>query len=79
MSETIRAPFTQEQVDGLNRWQAAGTVHPFTCGNRSGHPMDPEGDYGVLVATPEGWVCRHCDYTQNFAHDFMVDPPPDWR
>ncbi len=71
----IHAPFTEEQVEGLNRWQRSTTVHPFTCAHREGHPMDPEGDYGVLVAKPEGWTCRHCDYTQDWAWDFMVLKP----
>lgn len=71
MSDEIRAPFTREQADGLNRWQAAGWVHPFTCGgNHSGHV--------TLVATTEGWHCPevHCSYTQDWAHAFMADGPP---
>lgn len=68
----LRAPFSPTQVEALNRWQATRRVHPFTCGNRENHPLDPEGDYGVLVATESGWVCRHCDYTQSWAHDFMT-------
>jgi hypothetical protein len=65
----ITAPFTPEQVAALNRWQERGDVHPFTCGNsqcRSSHPND------ALVATPNGWMCRHCDYTQQWAHGFMA-------
>jgi hypothetical protein len=31
----------------------------------------------VLVATPRGWICRDCEYTQNWAHDFMLSPPVD--
>lgn len=27
----------------------------------------------ALVAHPEGWKCPCCDYTQNWAHDFMAD------
>lgn len=69
----VFAPFTPEQVVILNRYQRERVFHPFTCGNRDGHPMDPEGDYGVLVATEAGWVCRHCDYTQTWAHSWMAD------
>lgn len=27
----VRAPFTDEQVLALNRWQTSGMMHPFTC------------------------------------------------
>lgn len=72
----IESPFTPEQVEGLNRYQRLALTHPFTCANRgdAAHAeLDPEGDYGVLVATEAGWVCRHCDYTQTWAHAFMAD------
>jgi hypothetical protein len=65
----IRAPFTPAQVEALNRWQQAGTVHPFTC-------ADDHGPDDVLVATPAGWVCPSCAYTQDWAHDMMLDAPP---
>lgn len=76
---TITAPFTPEQVESLNRFQRSGEFHPFTCGgNRSDEAHvayakehgDP--DYGLLVATPDGWVCPVCDYKQGWAHDFMA-------
>lgn len=60
----IRAPFTPEQVRALNHWQHARHVHPFTCGNDSGHR--------VLLATEQGWACEDCDYRQDWAHGFMA-------
>lgn len=78
-----QAPWTPQQVLALNRWQEAGTVHPFTCG--SGDRMDfahvayanrNGGDFGQLVATARGWICPACSYTQDWAHDFMLEPPP---
>lgn len=74
-----KAPWTNEQVAALNAYQQAGVMHPFTCPNRSepGHVCDPEwgrGDKGVLRATNDGWVCTGCDYTQDWAHDFMEKP-----
>jgi hypothetical protein len=60
----IYAPWTEEQVKALNRWQEAGYVHPFTCW---------EGD--DLVATTGGWVCPKCSYQQNWAHSFMLEEP----
>ena len=61
----ISAPFTEKQMDSLNAWQNRGDVHPFTCSQHSNNP---------LVATRDGWHCAvdGCDYTQNWAHNFMV-------
>jgi ABC-type lipoprotein export system ATPase subunit len=59
------APWTDEEVENLNKYQAAGVFHPFTCPHHS--------QQDVLVATHEGWVCSHCDYKQDWAHDFMLD------
>lgn len=76
MSETITAPFTDEQVRLLNEWQQHSTMHPFTCRRRTEtpHGYHDSRDFGVLVATRDGWVCRDCDYTQDWAHDFMAAP-----
>jgi hypothetical protein len=60
----IRAPFTKEQCDRLNAYQEAHVFHPFTCGNGCRR--------SVLVATPEGWKCPDCDYTQDWAHAEMA-------
>lgn len=61
------APWTHEQVANLNAWQERGDRPPFTCGR--------DGCGEVLAAVPEGWVCpsETCDYTQNWAHNFMAD------
>jgi hypothetical protein len=69
----IQAPWTDEQVAALNGYQQAGVMHPFTCGYRDDHyARDP----GILVATPRGWECSWpgCEYTQEWAHEFMFDP-----
>jgi hypothetical protein len=63
----ILAPWTDKQVAALNRFQSYGLVHPFTC---PGH--DGDGDR-TLLATNAGWVCRHCSYTQNWAHDLCSE------
>lgn len=67
----VKTPWTQEQIDALNRFQQEGGMHPYTCGQREGHVGDD-----VLVATAQGWVCPHegCDYTQGWAHGFSADP-----
>lgn len=75
--EKIRAPFTALQVQGLNEYQT-GTdfghkMPPFTCGNRGdGQHGEEGGDKGLLIATEQGWVCPCCEYTQDWAHSFMV-------
>lgn len=79
MADIIKAPWTQEQVMKADEWQRCGTFHPYTCGNRGGHPFEEQyGDHGVLRPTVRGWVCAFCDYTQDWAHSFTLneDPPP---
>ena len=68
-------------------------IHPFTCPNRNEgvtydrirsvaddtlatHGLEG-GDRGLLIATPGGWVCPHCEYTQSWAYASMaVRPTP---
>jgi hypothetical protein len=66
--DVIRAPWTAEQVEALNRWQASDFVHPYTCGSgyRTNRSIHPDGE-GRLVATEHGWVCPNCDYRQEWA------------
>jgi len=68
--DIIKAPFTPEEVEQLNKWQQAGYVHPFTC------PKEHLSDANELIATPEGWKCPDpkCGYTQHWAHNYMADP-----
>lgn len=78
--EQIFVPFSPEQVQHLNEYQCAVNggmpFHPFTCRNRGdGHHGEEGGDRGVLIATEDGWVCPHCDYTQNWAHADMAKQP----
>ena len=60
----IYAPFTADQVDALNLRQANEMLHPYTCEQWHGEPDQRRN----LVATTRGWICRYCDYTQNWAH-----------
>ena len=80
--------FTPEQVQNLHRHQFGpfdpmivdGNIgggftqmHPFTCPNRGdGHHFDNGSDLGALVPTVRGWICQSCDYTQSWAHEFML-------
>lgn len=71
MSDRIMAPWTDEQVEALNRFQTAGFVHEFTC------PHDHGEQTRVLVAHREGWRCPSCNYTQDWAHAMMLERPID--
>lgn len=62
--EIIVAPWDVVVVARLNAFQKRGGMHPFTCGNDT---------RDILVATTEGWVCRNCDYTQDWALAFMPE------
>jgi len=64
----IHAPFTSEEVDALNAFQANDYVHPFTC--PTNHVPDRRP-----MATQAGWICPHCDYKQDWAHGFMLENP----
>ena len=73
-ADLVKKPWTQSQVDALNAFQIRRQLHPFTCG--SGNRTDAahlDGE-GLLVATPNGWICPYCDYRQDWAHPFMLTP-----
>lgn len=73
----IHAPWTVEQVLNAEAWQRCGHFHPYTCGNREGHPYEDQyGDHGVLRPTTSGWMCAYCDYTQDWAHEFTLNSAP---
>jgi hypothetical protein len=70
--DKITAPWTEEQVKALNTYQQHRIMHPFTCGGDNRNlKTHPDGE-GILVATKDGWICPFCDYTQDWAHDFMI-------
>ncbi len=67
----IRAPFTDEQIEALKTFQMADYMHPFTCENNHSTPYVKFDNR--LVPTREGWICPHCAYTQDWAHDWMLE------
>jgi hypothetical protein len=78
MNDRIHAPWTAEQVKVLNDFQSLRRIHPFTCGSGNrrdeahrAYQAEHGGDFGQLIATPDGWICPACDYKQNWAHSFM--------
>lgn len=72
----IIVPWSQEQVQILNRQQRDYRFHGYTCPNQgnSNHPTAGFANIAfslshfLLIATIEGWRCPTCDYTQNWAH-----------
>lgn len=60
-----KAPWTTKEVEALNRHQKDSQFHPFTCPHH-GDPRD-------LIATVGGWTCPQCDYTQDWAHESMIE------
>jgi rubrerythrin len=78
MAEKLTAPWTDEQVSALNRFQTERQFHPFTCGGdrtdaaHRAYQAEHGGDFGQLVATKDGWVCPVCGYRQQWAHGFMA-------
>lgn len=69
--------WTDEECKKLNEYQNGDFSHPFTCGNdrmdaaHRKYQAEHGGDFGQLVATPQGWICPSCSWHQDFAHGFM--------
>lgn len=61
----INTPFTDEQVNGLRRWQKCGWVHEFTC-----------CDHATMEVSRHGFLCPKCGNLQDWAWDYMADGPP---
>lgn len=61
MSEHLHAPWHDDVVAELARWQNLANVHPYTCGNDHGEEVR-------LLPTNDGWICplRSCGYTQGW-------------
>jgi hypothetical protein len=55
MKESIKVPFTPEQVESLNGFQQTPHLHPWTCfmTNEDFKPIC----HAVLVATTDGLIC----------------------
>jgi len=75
-SEWVHPPWDADMVSKLNGFQQNPFAHPFTCGNRDSAVHN--GQESLLVATSNGWICPHCDYTQDWAWAWMAHPRPEW-
>ncbi len=64
VNDSVRAPFTEDQVISINMYQISGEGHPFTCGKCG----------AVLKASTHGIDCYECGkWFQTWVHDFMAD------
>ena len=64
----IVAPWTPEQVDALNAYQASGRFHPYTC---------PHGCGMMLTAKAEGWFCGNIACPQYEAPELSEEEASD--
>lgn len=76
--ELWRTPWTQEQVEALEDWQADPLLHPYVCPNRHTEAHSLSNIQGrALTPTADGWVCPDCDYRQDWAIACKEDQPDE--
>lgn len=68
----VDAPWTDEQVAHLMRWQECVGVHPYTCGGRDDHYGEHQSV--AMLPTVNGLECPECGWLQTWAHDFSLRP-----
>ena len=57
----LTAPWTDEQVETLQKWQEDDTKHPYTC--ICGESLTPYNS---------GWKCEYCGHTQDWCWNFST-------
>lgn len=74
---TINAPWSVEVIENLAKLQSGECYgHPYTCINRGdGRHHHNGNDTGCLIPTHNGWVCKDCDYTQEWVHASSTTMP----
>jgi hypothetical protein len=75
MSGVANVPWTDEEVERLNRRQGIAVLHPYTCAADGTHDSVKHSDRRILVAHPDGWWCPFdgCLYHQTWAHEGDAD------
>lgn len=58
----VNAPWTDEQVETLQKWQEDDTKHPYTC--VCGESLTPYNS---------GLCCEYCGHTQDWCWNFSVE------
>ncbi len=75
-NDRVKAPFTDEQVERINKFQESNAFHPYTCmGAYCNRSKVPYG--GRLIATNEGFICPCGKYAQDWCNSFMIDYEDD--
>lgn len=81
----IKAPFNQEQIDKLNKYQASKEFHVLTCLGKPYIPVKGQAymcrtkelceNGGLLIADKDGFFCPcHSEAcSQDFAWEFMLE------
>lgn len=75
-NERVKAPWNDDQLKNLNRFQKIGIMHPFTCCSPEEiHECERRSgkNDGLLTATTNGWVCPCGKYTQDWCYPGMLD------
>ena len=78
-NKDIEAPWTDEQVEQLNRFQRDSEFHPYTCcgdGLEQFCERKQKVSPGILIATNEGWICPCGKYKQSDCTEFMLKWKP---
>ncbi len=84
------SPAQVQQLNEYQCGFGSGRYHPFTClhrehgviftadaGRMEGKPTHEvvSGHRGLLIATPNGWLCPYCGYAMDWAFTFMCAAP----
>ncbi len=84
------SPAQVQQLNEYQCGFGAGRYHPFTCLHREhgviftadASPTEGKathevvaGHRGLLIATPNGWLCPYCGYAMDWAFTFMCAAP----
>lgn len=60
----MKAPWTKQQVEKLQKYQNDKSNHPYTCVNCS-----EQNENTILIPNCDGWYCPRCDLVvQDWAH-----------
>jgi hypothetical protein len=57
----VYAPWNDEQIDALDKWQCDNSKHPYTC--ICGESLTPYKN---------GWCCDYCGHRQTWCFDFSI-------
>ena len=79
--EYVQAPFSQEQIDKINKYQESGQSNVLTCIGKIHIPKkgilernrELCDNNGILVADKEGLVCPCGNCTEEWVYKYMTE------